>query len=277
MSSISDPIRLYLRDIGSIPLLSPEEEKDLARKAKKGDTEAHKCLIRSNLRLVVSIAKRYENIGLPFLDLVEEGNLGLIKAVEKYDIRKGCKLSTYASWWIKQSIMRALANQGKTIRVPVYMIEKLSTVRKVIRELTQKNHKDPSAQDIAQELDISVSKVLEIQNASTSPSSLYSIMGGENGTDELIEIIENKQAPDPTKEVGAILLKEEIEILLEELAPREAEILRLRFGIEDGENLTLEEIGKKYKVTRERVRQIEQTAMKKLRKLISKTKENWAI
>jgi RNA polymerase primary sigma factor len=266
-----------LRDIGSIPLLSPEEEKDLARKAKKGDTEAHKCLIRSNLRLVVSIAKRYENIGLPFLDLVEEGNLGLIKAVEKYDIRKGCKLSTYASWWIKQSIMRALANQGKTIRVPVYMIEKLSTVRKVIRELTQKNHKDPSAQDIAQELDISVSKVLEIQNASTSPSSLYSIMGGENGTDELIEIIENKQAPDPTKEVGAILLKEEIEILLEELAPREAEILRLRFGIEGGENLTLEEIGKKYKITRERVRQIEQTAMKKLRKLISKTKENWAI
>ncbi|MBN2190753.1 MAG: sigma-70 family RNA polymerase sigma factor [Candidatus Aureabacteria bacterium] len=277
MSPTSDPIRLYLRDIGSIPLLSPEEEKELARKLKKGDAEARKCLIRSNLRLVVSIAKRYENIGLPFLDLVEEGNLGLIKAVEKYDIRKGCKLSTYASWWIKQSIMRALANQGKTIRVPVYMIEKLSTVRKVIRELTQKNHKSPSAQDIAQELDISVSKVLEIQNASTSPSSLYSIMGGEDGTDELIEIIENKQAPDPTKEVGAMLLKEEIEILLEELAPREAEILRLRFGIEDGENLTLEEIGKKYKITRERVRQIEQTAMKKLRKLLNKKKEDWAI
>ncbi|MDD5645291.1 MAG: sigma-70 family RNA polymerase sigma factor [bacterium] len=277
MSPTSDPIRLYLRDIGSIPLLSPEEEKELARKVKKGDTEARKCLIRSNLRLVVSIAKRYENIGLPFLDLVEEGNLGLIKAVEKYDIRKGCKLSTYASWWIKQSIMRALANQGKTIRVPVYMIEKLSTVKKVVRELTQKNHKTPSPQDIAQELDISVSKVLEIQNAAVSPSSLYSIMGGENGTDELIEIIENKQAPDPTKEVGAALLKDEIRILLDELAPREAQVLRLRFGIEDGENLTLEEIGKKYKITRERVRQIEQTAMSKLRKLLNKKKENWEI
>ncbi|MCK5656071.1 MAG: sigma-70 family RNA polymerase sigma factor [Candidatus Aureabacteria bacterium] len=272
----SNPIRLYLRDIRQIPLLTLEKERELARRVKKGNVKARKELIKANLRLVVSIAKRYENIGLPFLDLVEEGNIGLMKAVERYDISKGCKLSTYASWWIKQSILRGLANQGKTIRVPVYMIEKLSILKKVIRELTQKKKNPPTSQEIADELDIPIEKVTEIQNAAAFSASLNSFMG-EDGTDELIDIIENKRASDPAQEVGAMFLKDEIEILLNDLTSRESDILKLRFGIEDGENLTLEKIGSKYKITRERVRQIEQTAVKKLRKKIVEKKEGWLI
>ncbi|MCK5161380.1 MAG: sigma-70 family RNA polymerase sigma factor [Candidatus Aureabacteria bacterium] len=272
----SNPIRLYLRDIRQIPLLTLEKERELAKRVKKGNVKARKELIKANLRLVVSIAKRYENIGLPFLDLVEEGNIGLMKAVERYDISKGCKLSTYASWWIKQSILRGLANQGKTIRVPVYMIEKLSILKKVIRELTQKKKNPPTSQEIADELDIPIEKVTEIQNAAAFSASLNSFMG-EDGTDELIDIIENKRASDPAQEVGAMFLKDEIEILLNDLTSRESDILKLRFGIEDGENLTLEKIGSKYKITRERVRQIEQTAVKKLRKKIVEKKEGWLI
>ena len=272
----SNPIRLYLRDIRQIPLLTLEKERELAKRVKKGNTKARKELIKANLRLVVSIAKRYENIGLPFLDLVEEGNIGLMKAVERYDISKGCKLSTYASWWIKQSILRGLANQGKTIRVPVYMIEKLSILKKVIRELTQKKKNPPTSQEIADELDIPIEKVTEIQNAAAFSASLNSFMG-EDGTDELIDIIENERASDPAQEVGAMFLKDEIEILLNDLTSRESDILKLRFGIEDGENLTLEKIGSKYKITRERVRQIEQTAVKKLRKKIVEKKEGWLI
>ncbi len=272
----SNPICLYLRDIRQIPLLSLEKERELARRVKKGNAKARKELIRANLRLVVSIAKRYENIGLPFLDLVEEGNIGLMKAVERYDISKGCKLSTYASWWIKQSILRGLANQGKTIRVPVYMVEKFSILQKVIRELTQKKKNPPTSQEIADELGITLEKVMEIQNAAAFSTSLNSFMG-EDGTDELINIIENKQASDPAQEVGAMFLKDEIEILLNELTPRESDILKLRFGIKDGENLTLEKIGNKHKITRERVRQIEQTAVKKLRKKIAEKKEGWLI
>ena len=272
----SDPIRLYLRDIRQIPLLTPEKERELAKRVKKGNAKARKELIKANLRLVVSIAKRYENIGLPFLDLVEEGNIGLMKAVERYDISKGCKISTYASWWIRQSILRGLANQGKTIRVPVYMVEKLSALKKVVRELTQKKKRPPTSQDLADELDIPLEKITEIQNAAVFPASLNSLMG-EDGTDELIDIIENKQASDPTQEVEVMFLKDEIESLLNELTPRESDILKMRFGIEDGENLTLEEIGSKYKITRERVRQIEQAAVKKLRKKIAEKKEDWLI
>lgn len=275
-SRSSDLIRLYLRDIRQIPLLTLEKERELAKRVKKGNAKARKELIKANLRLVVSIAKRYENIGLPFLDLVEEGNIGLMKAVERYDISKGCRLSTYASWWIKQSILRGLANQGKTIRVPVYMIEKLLTLKKVVRELTQKKKKPPTSQEIADELDIPLEKVTEIQNAAAFPASLNSLMG-EDGTDELIDIIEDKRASDPAQEVGAMFLKDEIEGLLRDLTPRESDILKMRFGIEDGEILTLEEIGNKYKITRERVRQIEQVAVKKLRKRIAEKKEGWSI
>jgi len=263
----SKNIQLYLRDIGEIPLLTRDEEIALAKRIRKGDMIARRDMIRANLRLVVSIAKKYVNIGLPFLDLVEEGNIGLMKAVQKYDVRIGCKLSTYASWWIKQAIMRALANQGKTIRIPVYMVEKMTTLNRIEREMTQAHGKKPSDEVLAKHLGITPQKVRDIKAIVKNPTSLYSTLD-EDGMSQLIDVIEDMDSISSLEKAHETLTKEDIVELLEFLNEREAQVLIMRFGLLDRNQRTLDDIGKEYGITRERVRQIIEASVNKLRKVL---------
>lgn len=267
MQKYSKNIQLYLRDIGEIPLLTREEEIALAKKIRKGDAEARRHMIRANLRLVVSIAKKYVNIGLPFLDLIEEGNIGLMKAVEKYDVRTGCKLSTYASWWIKQAIMRALANQGKTIRIPVYMVEKMTTLNRIQNEMQQALGRKPTDEELAKNLGLTVDKVKEIHEIVKNPTSLYSTLD-EEGVSQLIDVIEDISATSSLTKAHESMTKEDVVELLEFLNEREAQVLIMRFGLLDKNQKTLDEIGKEFGVTRERVRQIIEASIGKLKKVL---------
>ena len=266
-----NPVQLYLKDIGEIPLLSREEEIKLAEKAKDGDIEAYRKLIRSNLRLVVSIAKKYSNAGLSFLDLVEEGNIGLMKAVEKYDTTKGCKLSTYASWWIRQSIMRALANQGKIVRVPVYMIEKMASVKKVIEKYNVANGRQPSNKELAEATGESLKTIIEILELFQKPNYLHSSLK-EDDMCEFINVIEDTDALTPLQSLCASMLRDDIIELLQLLSEREQKVLILRFGLTEEKSKTLEEIGALIGVTRERIRQIETGALKKLHSFLQEYK-----
>ncbi len=269
-----DSIQLYLRDIGQIPLLTPDEESNLAAKVQKGNRDARRKMIRANLRLVVSIAKRYAHFGVPFLDLVEEGNIGLMKAVEKFDLAKGCKLSTYATWWIKQSITRALANQGKTIRIPMYMVEKLSSLNKITAELMQSFGRKPTDAELGKVLGVGVKKITEMRQIVLGTSSLFASIG-EDGAGELIDIVPDMDAILPPRTVSHNLLREDLKDLMEQLPPRECKVLCLRFGIKDGKAKTLEEIGRDMEISRERVRQIEALAVKRLRKMLKEQKREF--
>ena len=262
--NIDDPVKVYLKEIGRVPLLTPEEEVDLAERMAKGDPAARKRLSEANLRLVVSIAKRYVGRGMQFLDLIQEGNLGLIKAVEKFDHTKGFKFSTYATWWIRQAITRAIADQARTIRIPVHMVETINKVKKVSSQLLHKNGHDPSAEEIAEELDMPIDKVREIMRVAQEPVSLETPIGEEEDS-HLGDFIEDSDAPAPADAASHTLLKEQLEDVLSTLTPREKKVLELRFGLEDGRNRTLEEVGKEFNVTRERIRQIEAKALRKLR------------
>ena len=262
--NIDDPVKVYLKEIGRVPLLTPEEEVELAERMAKGDPAARKRLSEANLRLVVSIAKRYVGRGMQFLDLIQEGNLGLIKAVEKFDHTKGFKFSTYATWWIRQAITRAIADQARTIRIPVHMVETINKVKKVSSQLLHKNGHDPSAEEIAEELDMPIDKVREIMRVAQEPVSLETPIGEEEDS-HLGDFIEDSDAPAPADAAPHTLLKEQLEDVLSTLTPREKKVLELRFGLEDGRNRTLEEVGKEFNVTRERIRQIEAKALRKLR------------
>ena len=262
--NIDDPVKVYLKEIGRVPLLTPEEEVELAERMAKGDPAARKRLSEANLRLVVSIAKRYVGRGMQFLDLIQEGNLGLIKAVEKFDHTKGFKFSTYATWWIRQAITRAIADQARTIRIPVHMVETINKVKKVSSQLLHKNGHDPSAEEIAEELDMPIDKVREIMRVAQEPVSLETPIGEEEDS-QLGDFIEDSDAPAPADAASHTLLKEQLEDVLSTLTPREKKVLELRFGLEDGRNRTLEEVGKEFNVTRERIRQIEAKALRKLR------------
>ena len=262
--NIDDPVKVYLKEIGRVPLLNPEEEVELAERMAKGDPAARKRLSEANLRLVVSIAKRYVGRGMQFLDLIQEGNLGLIKAVEKFDHTKGFKFSTYATWWIRQAITRAIADQARTIRIPVHMVETINKVKKVSSQLLHKNGHDPSAEEIAEELDMPIDKVREIMRVAQEPVSLETPIGEEEDS-HLGDFIEDSDAPAPADAASHTLLKEQLEDVLSTLTPREKKVLELRFGLEDGRNRTLEEVGKEFNVTRERIRQIEAKALRKLR------------
>ena len=262
--SIDDPVKVYLKEIGSFPLLSLEEEVELAERILKGDDIAKKKLAEANLRLVVSIAKRYVGRGMLFLDLIHEGNLGLIKAVEKFDHTKGFKFSTYATWWIRQAITRAIADQARTIRIPVHMVETINKVKKVQSQLLHKNGQEPSVEDLAEELDMPQEKVREILKVAQEPISLESPIGEEEDS-HLGDFIPDSDAPVPEEAATHALLKEQLAEVLATLTPREAKVLSLRFGIEDGRPRTLEEVGKEFNVTRERIRQIEAKALRKLR------------
>ena len=262
--NIDDPVKVYLKEIGRVPLLTPEEEVELAERMAKGDPSARKRLSEANLRLVVSIAKRYVGRGMQFLDLIQEGNLGLIKAVEKFDHTKGFKFSTYATWWIRQAITRAIADQARTIRIPVHMVETINKVKKVSSQLLHKNGHDPSAEEIAEELDMPIDKVREIMRVAQEPVSLETPIGEEEDS-HLGDFIEDSDAPAPADAASHTLLKEQLEDVLSTLTPREKKVLELRFGLEDGRNRTLEEVGKEFNVTRERIRQIEAKALRKLR------------
>ena len=262
--SIDDPVKVYLKEIGSFPLLSLEEEVELAEKILQGDSFAKKKLAEANLRLVVSIAKRYVGRGMLFLDLIQEGNLGLIKAVEKFDHTKGFKFSTYATWWIRQAITRAIADQARTIRIPVHMVETINKVKKVQSQLLHKNGQEPSVEDLAEELDMPQEKVREILKVAQEPISLESPIGEEEDS-HLGDFIPDSDAPVPEEAATHALLKEQLAEVLATLTPREAKVLSLRFGIEDGRPRTLEEVGKEFNVTRERIRQIEAKALRKLR------------
>ena len=262
--SIDDPVKVYLKEIGSFPLLSLEEEVELAEKILQGDSFAKKKLAEANLRLVVSIAKRYVGRGMLFLDLIQEGNLGLIKAVEKFDHTKGFKFSTYATWWIRQAITRAIADQARTIRIPVHMVETINKVKKVQSQLLHKNGQEPSVEDLAEELDMPQEKVREILKVAQEPISLESPIGEEEDS-HLGDFIPDSDAPVPEEAATHALLKEQLGEVLATLTPREAKVLSLRFGIEDGRPRTLEEVGKEFNVTRERIRQIEAKALRKLR------------
>ena len=262
--SIDDPVKVYLKEIGRVPLLTPEEEIELAERMAKGDPYARKRLSEANLRLVVSIAKRYVGRGMQFLDLIQEGNLGLIKAVEKFDHTKGFKFSTYATWWIRQAITRAIADQARTIRIPVHMVETINKVKKVSSQLLHKNGHDPTAEEIAEELDMPIDKVREIMRVAQEPVSLETPIGEEEDS-HLGDFIEDSDAPAPADVTSHTLLKEQLEDVLSTLTPREKKVLELRFGLEDGRNRTLEEVGKEFNVTRERIRQIEAKALRKLR------------
>ena len=261
-----DTISLYLKEIRKVPLLSPEEELELARKAKKS-REARKKLIRANLRLVINIAKRYLKMGLPLPDLVEEGNLGLMKAAEKYECEKGFRFSTYASWWIKQFITRALANQGKTVRIPLHVGETINKWRKVSQQLTQKLERSPTVDELAREMKITPAQVRKIKELAVKPSCLDAPLD-EEGMGQLLDLVENEDVPSPAKEVADLIERERLIFLLDSLSPREAEVIKIRFGLGDGITRTLEETGKKLGVTRERIRQIESSAMKKLRQFL---------
>lgn len=262
--NIDDPVKVYLKEIGRVPLLSAEEEIELATRMNEGDAYARKRLSEANLRLVVSIAKRYVGRGMQFLDLIQEGNLGLIKAVEKFDYTKGFKFSTYATWWIRQAITRAIADQARTIRIPVHMVETINKVKKVSSQLLHKNGHDPSAEEIAEVLDMPVDKVREIMRAAQEPVSLETPIGEEEDS-HLGDFIPDDDAPAPADAASHTLLKEQLSEVLGTLTEREEKVLRLRFGLEDGRSRTLEEVGKEFDVTRERIRQIEAKALRKLR------------
>lgn len=259
-----DPVKMYLREIGYLPLLTPEEEIELAIRISKGDERAKKKLSEANLRLVVSIAKRYLGRGMQFLDLIQEGNLGLIKAVEKFDYTKGFKFSTYATWWIRQAITRAIADQARTIRIPVHMVETMNKVRRVSGQLLHNNGQEPSAEEVAEELNISTDKVKEVLKASQDPMSLDSPVGEEEDS-HLGDFIPDNDAMAPADSASQEMLKEQLMEVLDTLTPREEKVLRMRFGLADGHARTLEEVGKVFSVTRERIRQIEAKALRKLR------------
>ena len=261
---IDDPVRMYLKEIGRVPLLSAEEEVELAKRMEEGDEYAKKRLVEANLRLVVSIAKRYVGRGMLFLDLIQEGNLGLIKAVEKFDHTKGFKFSTYATWWIRQAITRAIADQARTIRIPVHMVETINKVKKVSSQLLHTNGHEPTADEISEELDMPVDKVREIMRVAQEPVSLETPIGEEEDS-HLGDFIPDDDAPAPQDAASHTLLKEQLSDVLDTLTPREEKVLRLRFGLEDGRSRTLEEVGKEFNVTRERIRQIEAKALRKLR------------
>ncbi len=262
--SIEDPVRMYLKEIGKVPLLSAEEEIDLAKRMELGDAEAKKRLAEANLRLVVSIAKRYVGRGMLFLDLIQEGNLGLIKAVEKFDYRKGYKFSTYATWWIRQAITRAIADQARTIRIPVHMVETINKLIRVSRQLLQELGREPSPEEIAAEMNMPVERVREILKISQEPVSLETPIGEEEDS-HLGDFIQDDNVPVPADAAAFTLLKEQLEEVLGTLTEREQKVLTLRFGLEDGRARTLEEVGKEFNVTRERIRQIEAKALRKLR------------
>ena len=262
--SIDDPVRMYLREIGRIPLLTFEEELELAEKVLEGDEEAKQKLAESNLRLVVSIAKKYVGRGMLFLDLIQEGNMGLIKAVEKFDYKKGYKFSTYATWWIRQAITRAIADQARTIRIPVHMVETINRLIRTSRHLLQVMGREPTPEEIAVEMEMPVEKVREILKIAQEPISLETPVGEEEDSN-IGNFIPDDDAPSPSDQAADVLLREQIEDVMETLTPREAKVLRLRFGLEDGRTRTLEEVGKEFMVTRERIRQIEAKALRKLR------------
>ncbi|MBR3672922.1 MAG: RNA polymerase sigma factor RpoD [Clostridia bacterium] len=262
--NVDDPVRMYLREIGKIPLLTYEEELDLAKKVLEGDEEAKQKLAESNLRLVVSIAKKYVGRGMLFLDLIQEGNMGLIKAVEKFDYTKGYKFSTYATWWIRQAITRAIADQARTIRIPVHMVETINKLIRTSRDLLQRLGREPTPEEISKEIELPVEKVLEIQKIAQDPVSLETPIGEEDDS-HLGDFIQDDDSPAPQDSVAYTLLKEQLEEVMNTLTPREAKVLKLRFGLEDGKARTLEEVGKEFMVTRERIRQIEAKALRKLR------------
>ena len=262
--SVDDPVKVYLKEIGRVPLLSSDEEINLAIRIADGDVAAKQRLSEANLRLVVSIAKRYLGRGMQFLDLIQEGNLGLIKAVEKFDYTKGFKFSTYATWWIRQAITRAIADQARTIRIPVHMVETINRLIRVSRQLLQELGRDPTPEEIAKTMDISVERVREIQKIAQEPVSLETPIGEEEDS-HLGDFIEDEDAPAPAEAASFILLKEQLENVLETLTSREEKVLRLRFGLDDGRSRTLEEVGQEFGVTRERIRQIEAKALRKLR------------
>ncbi|MCZ0755573.1 RNA polymerase sigma factor RpoD [Anoxybacillus sp. J5B_2022] len=261
---INDPVRMYLKEIGRVPLLSAEEEIELAKRIEQGDEEAKRRLTEANLRLVVSIAKRYVGRGMLFLDLIQEGNMGLIKAVEKFDYRKGYKFSTYATWWIRQAITRAIADQARTIRIPVHMVETINKLIRVQRQLLQDLGREPSPEEIAEEMDLTPEKVREILKIAQEPVSLETPIGEEDDS-HLGDFIEDQDATSPSEHAAYELLKEQLEDVLDTLTDREENVLRLRFGLDDGRTRTLEEVGKVFGVTRERIRQIEAKALRKLR------------
>ena len=262
--SIDDPVKVYLKEIGRVPLLSAEEEVELAIRMSEGDVAAKKRLSEANLRLVVSIAKRYVGRGIQFLDLIQEGNLGLIKAVEKFDHTKGFKFSTYATWWIRQAITRAIADQARTIRIPVHMVETINKVKKVNSQLLHENGHEPTNEQIAEKLEMPVEKVREIMRVAQEPVSLETPIGEEEDS-HLGDFIPDEDAPAPSDVASHTMLKEQLAEVLSTLTPREEKVLRLRFGLEDGRSRTLEEVGKEFNVTRERIRQIEAKALRKLR------------
>ena len=262
--SLDDPVRMYLREIGKIPLLSYDEELELAKRILEDDEEAKKKLTESNLRLVVSIAKKYVGRGMLFLDLIQEGNMGLIKAVDKFDYTKGFKFSTYATWWIRQAITRAIADQARTIRIPVHMVETINKLIRTSRHLLQQNGREPTPEEIAEEMEIPVEKVLEIQKIAQDPVSLETPIGEEDDS-HLGDFIQDDDSPSPQDAASYTMLREQLEEVMKTLTPREAKVLRLRFGLDDGKARTLEEVGKQFNVTRERIRQIEAKALRKLR------------
>ena len=262
--NIEDPVRMYLKEIGKVPLLTADEEIELAKRMEEGDEAAKKRLAEANLRLVVSIAKRYVGRGMLFLDLIQEGNLGLIKAVEKFDYRKGFKFSTYATWWIRQAITRAIADQARTIRIPVHMVETINKLVRVSRQLLQELGREPTAEEIAERMDIPVERVREIMKIAQEPVSLETPIGEEEDS-HLGDFIQDENVPVPAEAAAFTLLKEQLKEVLETLTEREQKVLRLRFGLDDGKARTLEEVGKEFNVTRERIRQIEAKALRKLR------------
>ena len=262
--SAEDPVRMYLKEIGRIPLLSSEEEIELAKRMEMGDEEAKKKLSEANLRLTVSIAKRYSGRGMQFLDLIQEGNLGLIKAVEKFDYRKGYKFSTYATWWIRQSITRAIADQARTIRIPVHMVETMNRVNQTSRRLLQEYGREPTPEEIAVTMNLPVERILEVSKISQEPVSLETPIGEEEDS-HLGDFIQDEHVPVPSEEAAHTLLREQLEEVMDTLSDREQKVLALRFGLEDGKPHTLEEVGRDFQVTRERIRQIEAKALRKLR------------
>lgn len=262
--SVDDPVRMYLREIGKISLLSYDKELELAKRILEGDEEAKQELAEANLRLVVSIAKKYVGRGMLFLDLIQEGNMGLIKAVEKFDYTKGFKFSTYATWWIRQAITRAIADQARTIRIPVHMVETINRLIRTSRHLLQQLGREPTPEEIAKEMDMSVEKVMEIQKIAQDPVSLETPIGEEDDS-HLGDFIQDEDSPAPQDAASYTLLREQLEEVMKTLTPREAKVLRLRFGLDDGKARTLEEVGKEFDVTRERIRQIEAKALRKLR------------
>ncbi len=262
--NVTDPIHMYLKDIGKVPLLTPEQETELAKRVEAGDEEAKKSLEEANLRLVVSIAKHYTGHGMSLMDLIQEGNLGLIRAVEKYDYRKGFRFSTYATWWIKQSISRAIADQGRTIRIPVHMVENINKVNRASRELVQKLGRDPSVEEIAEEIRMEPERVREIMKISREPVSMESPVGDEEDS-SLGDFIRDDSTPVPADEAAQSMMNDQIREILQDLTPREQEVLKYRYGLEGDHPCTLEEVGRKMNVTRERIRQIEAKALRKLK------------